>query len=97
MYTGYIVEESELDKFARCLSSKGVKFYGSKYCGYCKKQKEIFRNAIIYIDYIECTKSENKEVCSKLRGVPAWDINGEIYYGLQSLDKLSQLSNCSLD
>ncbi|MFH1307615.1 MAG: hypothetical protein ABIH72_02075 [archaeon] len=95
-HTGYVsISEEETKKdFAQCLTNKGILMYGSAYCGHCKNQKELFGDSFLYVNYVECT--ENPEACQDLSGVPAWDINGEITYGTQTLEKLSELSGCSL-
>jgi hypothetical protein len=94
--TGYAVRGEALDNFAQCMSEKGVKFYGSMYCGHCKNQKDLFKDSLRYLNYFECTEPENEEACRKLMGVPAWEINGEITYGTQSLEKLSRLTGCEI-
>ncbi|MFH1500983.1 MAG: hypothetical protein ABIE22_03495 [archaeon] len=95
-YTGYvaITEKEDYDSFAQCLTDQGVIMYGSELCGHCKNQKETFGESFKYVTYVECT--EQPEACAGLRGVPAWDINGEIIYGEQSLEKLAELAGCDL-
>ena len=77
---------------AKCLTSKGIKMYGSITCSHCKEQKEIFGDAFQYIDYIECTI--DGDLCKDLIGVPAWGIDGKIYYGAKSLNELKSSSGC---
>ena len=95
-FTGFTIKPSQenLDKFAQCLTEKGIKMYGSIYCSHCKAQKDLFGTSFQYINYTECT--ENPNVCIDLVGVPAWEINGKITYGTQSLQKLAELSGCKL-
>jgi hypothetical protein len=99
-YTGYsitenAISEAGLEDFARCLTEKGVKMYGSVTCLHCANQKALFKDAFKYINYIECLS--NPEQCSGLEGVPAWEINGKIAIGEQSLNKLAELSGCVLN
>ncbi|MCX8158890.1 MAG: hypothetical protein N3D20_01190 [Candidatus Pacearchaeota archaeon] len=89
---GCSIDETNKEEFAKYLTEKGIKMYGSAFCGYCKKQKELFGEAFKYIDYTECT--ENRELCKDLVGVPAWKINGEIYYGTKTLSELKALVGC---
>lgn len=88
---------SNLDKFAKCLTEKGATLYASKYCGHCKRQKEMFGGSLRYINQVEC--SEKQELCQQMgiRGVPTWIINGKSYTGVQSLESLSSLTGCSLE
>ena len=92
--TGYIIGEDSDKELAKCLTEKGIKLYTVANCNFCEKQKKLFGNeALKYLNYVEC--SENFLECSKLKSVPAWKINGEINYGLKSLDELRALSGCS--
>ena len=89
--------ESNLNGFAQCLADKDIVMYGSEYCGHCKTQKQMFGESFQHINYIECSIDENKDKCSGLRGVPAWEIPGQdIKYGTTELEKLSELSECTL-
>jgi len=82
------------EQLAKCLTEKGIKMYGSIYCPHCAAQKALFGDAFKFVNYVECTNAENSNLCSGLMGVPAWDIQGQIYYGKQELSKLKELSGC---
>ena len=101
--SGYFVKDegngnnlSDLDKFAKCLTEKGATVYVSTYCGHCKNQKEMFGDSLRYINQVECT--ENQQLCQEkgIKGVPTWIINGLPYSGVQSFERLSELTGCSL-
>jgi len=84
------------DSFAECLTEKGFVMYGSQYCGYCAKQRELFGDSFKLVNYVECT--ENEDLCMEkgIQGVPTWFYpEGEIS-GLQTLKKLSELSGCDI-
>jgi len=99
-YTGYFVNPDNntvnYDDLAKCLTQKGAIMYGTKYCPHCANQKKMFGDSFKYITYIECT--DNAQVCvnAGINAVPAWNINGKIYVGVQSLQKLSELTGCKL-
>lgn len=87
------------DGFAKCLTEKGFVMAGTDWCHICKKQKELFRDSFSLVNYKNC--DNEKEWCAQreITGYPTWiDSNGEgkQYVGLQSLEKLSDLSGCSL-
>jgi hypothetical protein len=90
--TGNTIKSENLDLFAKCLTLKGVKMYGSATCPHCANQKALFGESFKYVDYIECR--DNPVACADLEGVPAWDIKGNIVYGEQSLDNLAKYSGC---
>jgi hypothetical protein len=95
-------EGAPLDNFAKCLAEKGVKFYGAYWCGHCQNQKEMFGEAVQYVNYIECWDSKtNKmiETCAtaKIEAFPTWDFPaGQRELGKMSLERLSELSGCPL-
>lgn len=87
---------SNMDEFAQCLNSKGTIMYGSKYCPHCLNEKSRFGDSFKYINYVECT--ENPQLCTEkeINAVPVWEIGGQRYVGEQGLEKLSEISGCSL-
>jgi hypothetical protein len=93
--TGYgIKEDISPEKLAKCLTDKGIKMYGSMYCPHCAEQKSLFGDSFKLVNYTECANPDNADACAGLEGVPAWDINGKLYYGKQELSKLQELSGC---
>ena len=91
--TGYLVKDSPENDLARCLAKDGAELYGSKTCPDCRKQKETFGEiAFDFLNYIEC--SSNPAECSELKSLPAWNISGNIHYGVKNLDELRILSGC---
>ena len=75
-----------------------AKFYGAYWCSYCKKQKELFgQEAFRQINYVECDpagKDARPELCQKahIEGFPTWEIKGQLYPGMQSLQQLADIS-----
>ncbi len=87
---------SQFDDFAKCLSEKNVVVYGNDACQYTTKQRNLFENAQKYLTYVKCV--DNKELCDS-KGVkitPTWEINGTMYSGVQTFERLSALSGCEL-
>ena len=90
--TGRVVSSIEQDEFVQYLTQQGVKMYGTDWCGYCKDQKKLFGDSFQYVDYVNCDKDRQECSDAGIRGYPTWKINGQSYSGLQSLEKLAQLS-----
>lgn len=92
----YYTKPGEYDEFAKCLTDKGYKMYGVDWCPNCRNQKKMFGKSFKYVDYIECTKQ--KEACSQaqIEGYPTWIVDTETYVGVQSLARLSSISECQL-
>lgn len=82
-------------QFAQCLTSKGMKVYGTSYCGACQQQKALFGSAYSYINDIDCQRSP--QVCSS-KGIstyPTWeDGSGGKHQGARPFSSLSQMSGC---
>ncbi|MGK7928273.1 MAG: vitamin K epoxide reductase family protein [Spirulina sp.] len=83
---------------AQHLSQIGVKMYGAYWCPHCSEQKFLLgKQAFAAIDYIECdrqAKNSQTALCQAtgISSFPTWQIDGKLYEGIQSLEKLAQLS-----
>jgi uncharacterized membrane protein len=86
---------------ARHLQTIGAKKYGAYWCPHCQEQKQLFgQSAFAMIDYIECDpqgKNPQPQLCQAagITGYPTWEIQGELYPGRLSLEKLADLSGYS--
>ncbi|MEC4895779.1 MAG: vitamin K epoxide reductase family protein [Oscillatoria sp. PMC 1051.18] len=83
---------------ANHLQKIGAKLYTAYTCPHCYEQKQLFgKEALAAIEDIECHpqgKNSQTQLCQQanLPGVPAWEINGKLYLGVQSLEKLAEIS-----
>lgn len=83
---------------AQHLKETGAKMYGAYWCPHCGEQKLLLgKQAFSQIDYVECDrKGKNSQTAlCKAKGIhsfPTWEINGELHEGIQTLEKLAQLS-----
>ena len=97
------VKAGQYDQFAKCLTEKGVKFYGAFWCPRCAEQKVLFGKSIEYVNYIECStpdRSAQTQVCitAKIEGYPTWEFADKTRAsGVLSLEELSAKSGCSLE
>jgi len=95
-------QPASLEEFAKCLTEKGMKFYGAEWCSWCKKEKELFAEAVQYLPYIECVDEESDELTAEcqeagISSFPTWQLpNGELVSGFKTLEELSELSGCSI-
>lgn len=95
--TGKSFEDSQIEKFAQCLTNAGIVMYGTEWCPHCQNQKKLFGKAAFKnINYVDC--DFNKETCAiqGVQGYPTWKINGSSYPGEQSFERLSELTGCVL-
>jgi len=94
---GVTVPTGKYDTFAQCLASKKLTMYGASWCPHCKAQKALFGDSFKYASYVECTTNPNLCLQNGIQGYPTWiDANGQKYEGEQSLEKLSEISGCTL-
>ena len=81
------------EKTMQCIAENS-KLIVSPTCSACAYQKKILGD---YYDHFEIISvSEHPEIWKqyKLRGVPTWIINQETYAGVQSIEKLKELTGC---
>lgn len=81
---------------AKCLSEKGVVMYGTERCPHCIEQKELFGESFKFIIYVNCDYEYSKCSEAGVQFTPTWIVNGEKYVGVQSLEKLAELSGCQI-
>lgn len=87
--------DERIDKFAQCLSQKGVVMYGAYWCSHCQNQKKLFGQSFKYINYVECTKETQKCQEKDIKGYPTWEFaDGSKVGGEMSFQALSEKSSC---
>ncbi|MEO1069135.1 MAG: protein disulfide isomerase family protein [Cyanobacteria bacterium J06638_6] len=82
---------------AEHLTSTGSLMYGAYWCPHCADQKAIFNNAANLLPYVECAadgENAQPELCQQrgIQGYPTWEIGGQLYPGVRSLEELATLS-----
>jgi len=84
---------------AQHLKRTGAQFYGAYWCRFCGQQRGLFgKEGVAALPYVECAADgyqSNVAACkakAEVRAYPTWQINGEFYSGMQSLDELAELS-----
>lgn len=82
---------------AKHLTEIGATMYGAYWCPHCMEQKGLFGEAFKYIKYVECDpggKEANPTLCYEkgIKVYPTWEIRGNFYPGVRSLEELSNLS-----
>ncbi|MEM9806237.1 MAG: vitamin K epoxide reductase family protein [Cyanobacteria bacterium P01_D01_bin.56] len=89
------VSEIEL---AKHLTTIGAKKYGAWWCPHCHAQQTLFgKEAFPHITYVECDEEgvdPNPNACrtAGVQSYPTWEINGQTYPGVQSLEALATVS-----
>jgi len=76
---------------AKCISGNSI-LYIQEGCSHCEIQKNLFGNYSDYLTIVDCTK--NPEKCLEISATPTWIINQKQYRGVQSIQKLKELTSC---
>lgn len=79
------------EETARCIGQNS-ELYTQLGCHACKIQEEMFGKNYQYLNVIDCWFERDK--CAGVRYTPTWMINGEKYRGVQSVEKLKELTGC---
>lgn len=86
-------------ELAKHLTAIGAKEFVAWWCPRCHEQKSLFgKEAVALITKVECDPAgkvnPQPQLCidTGIKGFPSWQINGQIYPGIQTLEKLAQIS-----
>jgi hypothetical protein len=77
---------------ATCIADNSL-IYIQLGCHACEIQEEMFGESYQYLNVIDCWFE--KEKCSEITHTPTWIINNQKYTGVQSLEKLKELTGCN--
>lgn len=78
---------------ACCIGNKSI-LVATKGCGACHKQIELLGDNKGDFNIIYCDESSQFCLDNQIMAVPTWIINEERIVGVQSIDKLKELTNC---
>lgn len=91
---------TDMAEFNQCLAEEGMTIYGMEWCPDCKDLVESLGGAqAVEPVYVECTKPENEQKCHEERqgaDVPEIQIDGELYNGERSPERLAEVTGCKL-
>lgn len=93
--TGNVVSSDSSNELSKHLTNYGAVMYGTEWCSYCKKQKELFGNSFKYVNYVDCDLKKDECISAGITGYPTWRIDGQSYPGVQQLELLAELTGYS--
>ncbi|MDD5699989.1 MAG: hypothetical protein PHH00_02235 [Candidatus Nanoarchaeia archaeon] len=91
---GLAIKDTPSEEVAKYIGEHAV-VYVQAGCHACTEQEKLFGDNWKYINSVDCTSSqENTQICINLgiEGTPTWIINGQKYVGVQSIEKLKELT-----
>lgn len=95
-------QPGQYDEFARCLTDKGVVFYGAFWCPHCQNQKAMFGRSAKKLPYVECSLPSGQGQTSTcieegIESYPTWEFtDGSRETGELTLQYLSEKTGCEL-
>ena len=80
---------------AKCIGQNSV-VYVQTGCSHCKDQEDLFGNNTQYLTMIDCLQAGNMQKCvsAGIQGTPTWIIKNQSYEGVQTVEKLKELTDC---
>jgi hypothetical protein len=79
------------EEIAKCIGENSV-LYSRLGCHACEIQKDMFAENYQYLTVIDCFFESGK--CTDIAATPTWVINNKKYEGVQSIEKLQELTGC---
>jgi len=76
---------------AKCIGENSV-LYIQLGCHACEIQEEMFGTNYKHLRVVDCFYEQDK--CFGITATPTWLIDGEKYLGVQSIEKLKELTGC---
>ena len=90
------------ERFAQCLTEKGVTMFGAYWCPHCQQQKKMFGDAWEKINYVECSLPGGQaqtEACIQagIESYPTWEFApGDRTVGELTFEQLSAKTGCTI-
>jgi|TARA_B100001971_G_C18128696_1_gene503579 hypothetical protein len=90
----FLKDDNKTDKkTAECLGQNS-ELYVQLGCHACETQEKMFGENYNYLNIIDCADESEKCAQAQIRATPTWIINEQSYRGVQSLEKLKELTGC---
>ncbi|VVB83147.1 Uncharacterised protein [uncultured archaeon] len=79
----------------KCIGQNSL-LYTQTGCSHCKDQEDLFGNNLQYLTIIDCIQDGNLQKCvdAKIEATPTWIIKNQSYVGVQTIQKLKELTGC---
>jgi len=81
------------EQTAICIGKNSV-VYIQLGCHACESQEKLFGDTYKYINEVDCFYEREKCSNEEIRVTPTWVINEQKYEGVQSIEKLKELTGC---
>lgn len=89
--TGLAVKDIPSEEVAKWIGEHSV-LYVQAGCHACKVQEDLFGENYKYLNTVDCLKDIQACINLGIEATPTWIIDGEKYVGVQSIEKLKELT-----
>jgi glutaredoxin len=92
-FQGSTIEDTPSEKVAKWIGDHSI-LYVQAGCVHCKEQEDLFGGNVKYLTILDGIKPENRQkfIDAGIEGTPTWIINNQKYVGVQSIEKLKELT-----
>ena len=80
-------------KLVKCIGENSI-LYAQTGCSACKTQEDLFGENYKYLNNINCKLETQKCIEVNITKTPTWIINKEKYSGVQTIERLKELTGC---
>ncbi|RLG13910.1 hypothetical protein DRN69_04850 [Candidatus Pacearchaeota archaeon] len=84
----------EVSKQTALCISEHSQIYVQLGCHACETQEKMFGDNYKYLNLTDCFFEKEKCIQAEIAATPTWIINGKTYIGVQSIEKLKELTGC---
>ncbi len=81
------------EETAKCIGENSV-LYVREGCYACEIQEDMFGENSKHLNIIDCFYEREKCIEKGITATPTWEINSQFYKGVQSIEKLKELTGC---
>jgi glutaredoxin len=90
------IKDFPSEKVAKYIGEHSV-LYTQAGCIHCKEQEDLFGANVKYLNIVDCLKDTQACINANITATPTWIIDGEKYVGVQSIEKLKELTGYPLN
>lgn len=92
-FQGSTIQDIPSEEVAKWIGEHSV-LYVQTGCSHCKVQEDLFGENVKYLNILDGIKPENRQkfIDAGIEVTPTWVINNQKYIGVQSVEKLKELT-----
>ena len=81
------------EEIVKCIGSNAI-LYTQLGCHACEAQEDLFGENYQYLNVVDCWYEREPCTQENITATPTWIINGEKTVGVQTIEKLKELTGC---